>query len=291
MSKLNPLLKGLVSAKPQGLLIPVLREYVMRREMQKKSGELKEREIVVADAKLTIAAMRQRQREFNHGVKEEFFYFHPSQIGRCLREVWYQAMNAPAGEAQDAESLLRMYLIFDIGTYLHVVAQNLCQSAGIMQFKDREILLKSDKIGVIGHEDGEVVINGKRYTLEIKTINSRGFTGLKVAKHEHRLQASVYMKVRGTDGAIIFYINKDTCELKEFLVEPDEMFEEEAKPRIETFFAAYKKKKPPPREGNSPASMPCKWCAYQRVCFDSKESDAFLATVKGKKLLPAPPTE
>jgi len=86
-----------------------------------------------------------------------------------------------------------------------------------------------DKLeNVAGSTDGflDILFDGRCYNgiLEVKSINANGFDekyGDPLPKPEHVFQASIYMHLFGRSWALIVYFNKNTSQVKEFLVPKD----------------------------------------------------------------------
>ena len=57
--------------------------------------------------------------------------------------------------------------------------------------------------------------------LELKTINDKGFLGLKAPKPEHTVQLQCYLNMTETPHGIVLYENKNTQVFKEFHVDRD----------------------------------------------------------------------
>jgi hypothetical protein len=114
----------------------------------------------------------------------------PSSIGSCLRERYYMRMgiNTDYGGI-DA----RTRRIFDNGTKVHERLQEYLEEQGMLLMSEVPVI--SDEYNIQGHTDGVLKISekGEKAVLEIKSINSNGFTNLKVAKPEHIKQGLTYI--------------------------------------------------------------------------------------------------
>lgn len=272
---LNPLKNLAASLGRKEVLVPALKTFLLKHHASPKSKA----EFVVEDARLTIATFRERAKHYNHGKDPEGEFFHPSALGGCLRASWYQAMKAPKSGQDSGDDLLKTYITFEFGTYAHVMFQNLCEQAGLLE--RREVGILDVKLKIIGHADGIVKVAGERRLLEIKTINSRGFISLGEVKPGHLRQIHAYMKALALQSAVVIYLNKDTSQVKEFVVRFDPAFYQEfVAARIGTFFKSVRAQRPPPQEGSNPSLAPCSYCAYQRVCHDTAASARFLKSLK-----------
>jgi len=273
-------LKDLYASQKRGdKLIPILIEHLAKA---KKDPAFSRKNFALADSKMTIECFKERMDEFNHGEDlGDDLMFHPSAIGMCQRQLFFQHFKALPNPHSVSDDLLRSYLTLELGTYVHVMFQNLCQHAGVLH--KREVAIIDRKLKIVGHADGILKLGGEKYLLEIKTINDRGFTSLNAPKPEHKGQMTCYMKCLELNRGIIVYINKNTSLLKEFLVEHDEAyFKTSCQSRIRKYLTAIEEKALPDKEGVSPSAFPCSYCPYSRVCFDNTELSKF-----SSKLSPA----
>lgn len=119
----------------------------------------------------------------------------------------------------------------------------------------KEVRIRDDRLNIEGHTDGIIVMPLGKFIWEFKTIRNSGFVALVEELDKHREQALIYLyceqkqankrakwyeqqlktnlnspsyykdnfKVESMDyaGVIIQYMNKDTQELKEFVIKND----------------------------------------------------------------------
>lgn len=113
----------------------------------------------------------------------------PSQIGHCLRQRYYSRTQA----TRDSNSVdARTRRIFDNGTKTHERLQEYLKEQGMLLMD--EIPVHNPDYNVQGHTDGLLALsNVERGILEIKSINSKGFTELKSAKEDHKKQGLIYV--------------------------------------------------------------------------------------------------
>ena len=266
MSKLKALL---FSITKEDRAIPFIKRYLAQRAKEEATIKGARIKYVQEDAKMTVACFEERFNEFNHDDPKTKSYYHPSQIGQCQRKLAYQVFGAPTNGEASPQDLMKQHLIFEIGTYAHVMIQNLLQAAGILTA--REVPVRCDKQKIIGHGDGTLRYKkGEDALLEIKTINARGFAKLVEPKVEHQMQTTTYMGLLGLDSTTFLYYDKDSAELKEYTFPFEKRrWTDEIQPRIARFHEAIEKRKLPPREGDDPKRFPCAWCEFSSVCFDS----------------------
>ena len=113
----------------------------------------------------------------------------PSAVGQCLRARYYSRTNAPC----DPFSIdARTRRIFDNGTAVHERIQRDLKEAGVLLMDEVPII--NEEYNVQGHTDGIIKLSDIELgVLEIKSINSRGFSELKSEKPEHKRQGLVYL--------------------------------------------------------------------------------------------------
>lgn len=113
----------------------------------------------------------------------------PSQAGVCMRARYYARTGAPRdGASVDA----RTRRIFDNGTKTHERLQEYLLKQGMLLMD--EVPVHNYEYNIQGHTDGVLKLSAsERGILEIKSINSNGFSALKGAKEEHRKQGLIYI--------------------------------------------------------------------------------------------------
>ena len=140
---------------------------------------------------------------------------------------------------------------------------------------------------IIGSCDGiiapEPTANGSKYTslsllkkeftsdlscLELKSMNSRGFTGLHKPKEEHIYQGNCYMGCLGIPQCHFPYENKDNQEIRVFTEKASTDVFEEIVTDVDNFYEHnWKPCVLPDRQNCNPS-----WCAYQKECYIIKRS-------------------
>ena len=113
----------------------------------------------------------------------------PSQIGKCLRQRFY----ARTGATRDSNAVdARTRRIFDNGTKTHERLQQYLAEQGMLLMDEIPVL--NEYYNIQGHTDGLIAVSKvEKAILEIKSINSNGFTQLKTAKDEHVQQGLSYV--------------------------------------------------------------------------------------------------
>ena len=94
---------------------------------------------------------------------------------------------------------------------------------GIM-YIEREVRATNENPPISGRADfilTSAKAGIKRFVVELKTINSRGFDGLSTPKPEHEIQLQSYLNMLDYPFGIVLYENKDTQKVKMFQIDKD----------------------------------------------------------------------
>ena len=144
-------------------------------------------------------------------------WFHPSSIGglcrRCLALEFL-------GYKRLREFEPRMKRIMDNGKYFHLRMTRLFRSMGILVAHDYPIVLPA----VFVRGEADCLIRhpmGESWVVELKSMNTRQFSQIKEPTREYKAQITCY--VHGTENThkgIILIEDKDTQNLKSFIIEP-----------------------------------------------------------------------
>lgn len=114
----------------------------------------------------------------------------PSQAGNdCLRARYYSRTKTQA-DSNTIEPRTRR--IFDNGTKVHERLQAYLVEQGILMMEEVPVL--DIDLNIQGHTDGIIKLSKtERAVIEIKSINSNGFSSLKDARADHKKQGLVYL--------------------------------------------------------------------------------------------------
>jgi hypothetical protein len=149
--------------------------------LKKVFNTLKDEGIVLPKLNKFLLSIGQDE-DRNHG------YNSPSAVSSCPRSIFYTR----TGVSSDGVIDPRTRRIFDNGHGVHERLQGYLQEEGILLMPETPVWNKELKI--LGHCDGILKMNKFSLAiLEIKSINSNGFSHLISAKPEHQMQAQVYM--------------------------------------------------------------------------------------------------
>ena len=131
----------------------------------------------------------------------------------------YDLMNVAPSDKVAPHIGPELQRVFDVGTWYHVYMQNILYQIGLLEQAEVPVVNKEKYLN--GKADGvfKEEVFGEKVVLEIKTMNSWTFQKAvfkPFAKHE--FQASLYARELGAKKVLYLYINKDTSEIRDFLM-------------------------------------------------------------------------
>lgn len=146
--------------------------------------------------------------------------FHPSQLlDGCCRSMTYDLMNIEPTDLRKRGIGAELQRTFDVGTWYHIYIQNILYSIGLLE--QAEVPIVNKKKFLNGKADGvfKEEVFGEKVVLEIKTMNSWSYQKAVFKPFKkHEFQASLYARELGAKKVLYLYINKDTSEIKDFLL-------------------------------------------------------------------------
>jgi len=148
---------------------------------------------------------------------------HPSSISGCARAIVYEML----GVSEPEKTSPGTRRIFDNGHGVHHRIESYLEKAGLFDILPdgkpaREVRLKNEEYWIEGTADGILNIDGIKFVLEIKSINTWGFSTLDAPNWYYLDQIHLYFLCLGIPQGIFLYENKDTQVLREFVVEQDD---------------------------------------------------------------------
>lgn len=146
--------------------------------------------------------------------------FHPSQLLQgCARQMAYDIMGTTPSDKVRRKTGAALQRTFDVGTWYHIYMQNLLYQLGLLEAAEVPVVNKERFLN--GKADGvfKKEVFGEKVVLEIKTMNTWNY-GKAVFRpfKKHEFQASLYARELGAKKVLYLYINKDTSEIKDFLM-------------------------------------------------------------------------
>lgn len=207
--------------------------------------------------------------------REEDNVLRLSAIGKCLRQLSYKSIGAPAnGKKMDSRS----YITFYMGNATETAIIGLISLAGlkVVSTGDNQAIVEIK--GIQGHPDGIVEVDGIRYLLEVKSMTSYGFADFEkgVIDESYKYQINSYMAALGLDKCIVVALNKEAGVLGERVYEIDHTIVADIKRRID-FLSGFNPDNctlpERPYKSNDDGFYPwqCLYCPYHVTCLPEAE--------------------
>jgi CRISPR/Cas system-associated exonuclease Cas4 (RecB family) len=112
-----------------------------------------------------------------------------------------------------------------------------------------------------------IISDGKDlYVVDIKSMNSMIFKSLQEPKEENVKQLQLYLHFFKVSKGILLYINKDTQELKEFMIDYDSKQANRLLKELSNLKKKIESNVIPPRLSDYPVNWQCRYCQYRDVC-------------------------
>lgn len=137
---------------------------------------------------LLIPAIEGVLNNYKPGEDRQRHWNSPSSIGNCLRQSYFSRTGVTPDFISNDPRLQR---IFDNGTGVHIRLQDYLKKDGVLLLDEAPVI--NNDYQILGTTDGLLLDGDRLAVLEIKSIYSLGFSGLKDAKPEHKLQAGIYL--------------------------------------------------------------------------------------------------
>jgi len=192
------------------------------------------------------------------GFKEkDRTHFYMSEVGQCPRKIYFKFKKAPRKEPEPR--ILRLY---DHGDYTHMRIMSVLFSLGIVRAV--EIRTPPQEL-IAGRADAIIGLEGKPYILDIKTSSQYKFSKLDTPEVDDVKQIQLYLHYFKIPQGILLYEDKNTQELKEFLVEYDPVLVQKILKDLEVLREQIEKDVIPAiPEGLEP--WRCEYCEYGEEC-------------------------
>ncbi len=193
---------------------------------------------------------RQKDREQHH--------FYITDAGKCERGIFFKFKNVPR-EKMNA----RMLRLFEHGDYIQMQILNSMFSIGIV--RSSEVTIPPQEL-IGGRADAIVTLNNELYVVDFKSMNSMIFKNLTQAKEENVNQIQLYLHFFKINKGILLYVNKDTLELKEFLVNYDKELVEKLLAELKTLKEKIDNDVIPKILPDAYTNWQCRYCPFADIC-------------------------
>lgn len=186
--------------------------------------------------------------------------FYITDAGRCPRAIFFKFKKAPKEEME-----ARVLRMFDHGDYIH---QLIMKSL----FAVREVRVVASEVDIGPQEiisgRADAIISDKKdlYVLDIKSMNSMIFKNLSQPKEENIDQIQLYLHFFKIPKGILLYVNKDTQELKEFVVNYNPQRAENLLKDLVNLKGKIDKDLVPERLVTWPEDWQCQYCQFREIC-------------------------
>jgi len=202
-------------------------------------------------------------------------HFYITDAGKCPRAVFFKFKEVPRAQ-MDA----RILRIFEHGEYLHRNIFNILYRLRIGV--TTEIPIPAQEI-ISGRADAILCVDNQNYVLDIKSINSMMFKKLTTPKEENVYQIQLYMHYFKINKAILLYIDKDQQEIKEFIVQYDQVLVEGLLKAFCDLKAKIEGNVVPVVLADYPSNWQCSYCQFKEIC--NRAGKAELGWDSFKKLI------
>lgn len=186
--------------------------------------------------------------------------FYITDAGKCPRLIFFKFKNAPRCEMK--ANILRM---FDHGDYIHQLIMSALLGVKDIHIVASEINIPPQEI-VSGRADA-IISDGKDlYVLDIKSMNSMIFRELVEPKEENLNQLQLYLHYFKIPKGILLYVNKDTQELKEFIIDYNSERAFSLIKNLEKLKTHIDSNIIPQRIPGFPVDWQCRYCQFREIC-------------------------
>jgi len=208
----------------------------------------------------------------NHLARErkpkEAGRYYPSEIGGCLRKVWYSYKQPKPVE-------MDLIKIFEVGNIMHHFVAEVMRSEKNphVQLVSSELPFKLQMEGFVvsGRIDDLLLLkeDGKKLLVEVKSTGNISFTDQ--PESSHMMQLQLYMHVLKEYNGVLLYIEKNTLRTKTFEVSYNEMLAATALQRFVSLHKSLTESKIPEPEARvsrkEEIGWQCRRCEWRDECF------------------------
>lgn len=211
--------------------------------------------------------------------------YHPSSIGGCSRNLYFQLTRADMDPnlytdpqlcelgdcGTDSHERIQRNIIameklgypvqwLHIPTYLENAPE---LGTRVKRQDGYETLLFNDIYNMSFKCDGLIRFKGKLYILEIKTEVEMKWFGRRAPAPDHIQQATAYSLCLGVEPVLFFYENRNTCAKKSYIHIVSKSAKETLADKIARIDTFVVDEKVPPKEESVDN---CKYCDYKTQC-------------------------
>ncbi len=184
--------------------------------------------------------------------------FYVTDAGKCPRAIFFKFKNAPR-EPMDA----RIMRIFEHGEHIHRNIFNILYRLKIGV--TTEVPIPAQEL-ISGRADAILCMNGENYVMDIKSMNSMIFKNMSVPKEENVYQIQLYLHYFEIKKGILFYVDKDRQDIKEFVINYDKKLVGKLLDKFKELKSEIDENTVPARLTGYPKNWQCAYCQFKKVC-------------------------
>lgn len=185
-----------------------------------------------------------------------------TDVSKCPRQVFFSFKGFPKSKLDP-----RMSRIFAKGNKFHNDLFSLIYQIPSIKVIATELHIPEQPY-ITGRADALVSVDNEYYIMDIKSMNSFIFKKMENAQPENIQQVQLYLHFFNIEKGILFYIDKDRQEIKEFIIQYDVLM-------VHFLLQGFKKLKDmidmgevPPQLWDYPKGWQCAYCRYQEKCVE-----------------------
>lgn len=211
---------------------------------------------------------KQKNREQNH--------FYITDAGKCGRAIFFKFKNVPREEME-----ARVLRMFDHGDSIHQLIMKPLLSLRKVRVVASEVDIPPQEL-IRGRADAIISDSKDLYVVDIKSMNSMAFRALESPKEDNVTQLQFYLHFFKIKKGILLYVNKDTQELKEFMIDYDPDLVNELLKELHQLKKKIESNSVPGRIPSYPTNWQCKYCQFSEVCKIAGEAEIGWEVLKKK---------
>jgi len=211
---------------------------------------------------------RQKDKEQRH--------FYITDAGRCPRAMIFKFKNVPRKEME--ANILRL---FDHGDYIHKLIMKSLLSTRDIHVVASEVDIPPQEL-ISGRADAILSDGEQLFVLDIKSMNSMVFRTLKEPKEENINQIQLYLHYFKIQKGILLYVNKDSQDLKEFVVEYNPTRSQKLLDDLTYVKKQIDSNTIPSRIPSYSSDWQCQYCQFKEVCKIAEAGEMEWESLKSK---------
>lgn len=206
------------------------------------------------------AYLKREKREKQHGR------YYPSEIGSCLRKVWY-SYKFPVETEPDQMK------VFEMGNIIHEFIAKVFKSdknPHVELIKEEfPFRHEVDDFTISGRIDDLILLkaDGSQLLVEVKSTKSIAYVN--EASPPHLAQLQLYMHILGVHDGVVLYVDKGTLQTKWFPASYDAKKAEQVIARFKALHRCLKEDVLPIAEArkSEKTRWMCRFCEYSDKCY------------------------